>query len=61
MVDVSTFRKQIKGTVLLPGDQGFEESLKRWARNAERRGGIVVQVTSAADVSATVNFVLVYC
>ncbi len=56
MVDVSTLKKQIKGRVLLPGDEGFEESLNRWASNAERRAGIVVQVTSAADVSTTVNF-----
>jgi hypothetical protein len=55
MVDVSTLKQQIQGTVLLPGDEGFEESLKRWAINAERRAGIVVYVTSADDVSATVT------
>jgi len=55
MQDVSILKPQIKGTVLLPGDDGFDESLKRWAINAERRAGIVVHVTSAEDVSATVN------
>jgi hypothetical protein len=54
MVDISALRKQIKGTVLVPGDEGYEESLKRWAINAERRAGYVVQITSAADASATV-------
>jgi FAD binding domain len=58
MVDVSTLRKQIKGTVLLPGDEGFEESLKRWAVNSEKKAGIVVFVTSAADVSIVVRFYL---
>lgn len=54
MVDVATLKQQIQGTVLLPGDDGFDESLKRWAINAERRAGIVVHVTCAEDVSAAV-------
>lgn len=55
MFDTTNLKTQIKGAVLLPGDEGYEESLKRWAINAERRAGIVVQVTSAADVSTTVT------
>jgi hypothetical protein len=54
MADVSILKQQIKGAVLLPGDDGFDESLKRWATNAERRAGIVVYVTSAEYVSAAV-------
>jgi len=54
MVDVATLKQQIQGTVLLPGDDGFDESLKRWAINAERRAGTVVYVTCAEDVSAAV-------
>jgi hypothetical protein len=54
MADISALKQQITGTVLVPGDEGYEESLKRWATNAERRAGIVVQVTSAEDASATV-------
>lgn len=54
MADISSFREQIYGTVLLPGDDGFKESLKRWAINAERQARIVVQITSAEDASATV-------
>ena len=56
MVDVSSLKEQLKGTVLLPGDAGFEDSLKRWAINAERQAAIVVYVASAQDVSATVTF-----
>lgn len=54
MVDVSVLRKQIKGIVSLPGDDGFEESLKRWAVNAERRAAVVVKATSAQDASFAV-------
>jgi len=55
MVDVTSLRNQIKGTVLLLGDEGYEESLIRWAKNAERLAGYVVQVTSAADAAAAVT------
>ena len=56
MVDVTSLRNEIKGTVLLPGDEGYEESLVRWAKNAERRAGYVVQVTSATDAATTVFY-----
>jgi hypothetical protein len=58
MVDASFLRNQISGSVLLPGDDGFEESLKRWASNAERRAAVVVQITSAKDASAAVIILL---
>lgn len=55
MADFSLLRNQIHGTVLLPDQEGFDEALKRWAVNAERKAGVVVFVTSAADVSATAS------
>jgi hypothetical protein len=55
MVDVSSLRRQIKGKVLIPGDEGYENSLERFAINAEKRAGIVVKVASAEDASAAVN------
>jgi hypothetical protein len=55
MADVSALRNQIQGTVLLPGEEGFDQALKRWAVNAERNASIVALVTSAADVSATAS------
>jgi len=61
MADASSLREQVKGVVLVPGDEGYEESLKRWAVNAERRAGIVVKVTCAEDISATVlPFFMIY-
>jgi hypothetical protein len=29
--DIPAFRKEINGEVLLPGDQGYEDSLQRWS------------------------------
>jgi len=43
---------KISGTVLVPGDEGYAAGIHRWATNAERNAAVVVQVTSASDVSA---------
>ena len=45
---------KVKGEVLTPGDKGYEESVKRWAGNAERKAGYVVFVENAGDISNTV-------
>ena len=54
-IDVSDLASKIDGTVLTPGDTGYDESIKRWASNAERKAAVVVLVTSPADVATTVN------
>ena len=54
-IDVSDLASQIDGTVLIPGNAGYNESIKRWASNAERNAAVVVLVTSSADVAASVN------
>ena len=53
-VNVSELASQISGTVLTPGDDGYEENIKRWASNAERRAAVVALVTSSADIGAAV-------
>jgi hypothetical protein len=53
-IDVSELKTQINGTVLIPVDEGYAESLHRWAENAGRKAAAVVLVTSSADVSAAV-------
>ena len=50
-IDVSDLVSQIDGTVLTPGDTGYDESIARWASNAERKAAVVVLVTSSADVA----------
>jgi hypothetical protein len=44
----------ISGMILTPGDDEYEDSLKRWASNSERRAAYVVVVESADDISETV-------
>lgn len=53
-VDISEFAPKIAGTVLTPGNEGYEDTLKRWATNSERRAAVVVLVASAVDIAATV-------
>jgi hypothetical protein len=53
-IEKASLASQISGTVLTPGDEGYEESLKRWATNSERRAGFVALVESAEDISKTV-------
>ncbi|KAF2099254.1 FAD-binding domain-containing protein [Rhizodiscina lignyota] len=43
-------------TVLLPGSDGYEQSLKRWAESAEKKAAIVVQPTCAEAVSRAILF-----
>jgi hypothetical protein len=50
----ANLESQVKGSVLTPGDEGYEQSLKRWAGNWERRAGFVVLVECAEDISKTV-------
>ncbi|SRR6266542_2972868 len=42
--------------VLMEGDEGYDESLIRWASNAIKKAGIVVQATCLDDIVKTVTF-----
>ena len=50
----ASLASQIEGKVLTPGDEGYDNSLLRWASNFERRAQYVVYVKSVADISKTV-------
>ncbi|KAH7126673.1 hypothetical protein B0J11DRAFT_549564 [Dendryphion nanum] len=39
--------------VLLPGDEGYEESLKRWSEHCEKKAAIVIHPTSPTTSAAT--------
>ncbi|KAI4263249.1 MAG: hypothetical protein L6R42_001603 [Xanthoria sp. 1 TBL-2021] len=48
---------ELKGaTVLTPGSEGYEESLKRWSETAEKRAGAVAQVTTPEQVAIVISF-----
>ena len=45
-----------KGDLILPADDKYQESLKRWSILAERLAAVVAFVRDEADVSAAVKF-----
>ena len=53
-LDKSSLASQISGNVLTSGDEGYEESLKRWGANSEKQAAFVALVESAEDISKTV-------
>jgi len=55
----ASLASQIDGKVLTPGDDGYDDSLKRWASNFEKRAGYVVYVESVEDISKTVRVFLI--
>jgi FAD/FMN-containing dehydrogenase len=49
-------RAKVKGDVVLPGDSGYDDALKRWSVNSQRKAGAVVFVRDAEDVSEALKY-----
>lgn len=56
VIEKESLASQISGTVLVPGDEGYEESLKRWSGVSQKNAGYVVLVENAEDISKTVRY-----
>ncbi|CAG8697894.1 17093_t:CDS:2, partial [Rhizophagus irregularis] len=56
--DVQNFKLSFNSStnVLSEGDEGYEKSIIRWADNAIKKAGIVVQATCLDDIVKTVKF-----
>jgi FAD/FMN-containing dehydrogenase len=50
------FVEGVRGAVLRPGDQGYDDARAIWNGLIDRRPAIIVQCTGAADVVDAVNF-----
>jgi FAD/FMN-containing dehydrogenase len=53
---VEAFAAGVRGRVLAPGDEGYEEARAIWNGLIDRRPALIVQCTGAADVVDSVNF-----
>jgi hypothetical protein len=53
-VDLSQLTSKVSGEVLTPDHPGYNDSIRHWASNAERRAVVVVQVSSTEDIIASV-------
>lgn len=55
-VDVEELGAGVAGSVLLPGDAGYDEARTVWNAESDRRPAVVVRPANAADVSQAVGF-----
>jgi FAD/FMN-containing dehydrogenase len=53
---VETFRTNLRGSLLLPSDAGYEEVRQVWNGLIDRRPALIVRCAGPADVIAAVNF-----
>jgi hypothetical protein len=53
-VDLSQLTSKVSGEVLTPDHPGYNDSIRHWASNAERRASVVVQVSSTEDIITSV-------
>jgi FAD/FMN-containing dehydrogenase len=53
---VAALRGRIRGNVLTPGDERYETARQVWNAAIDRRPGLIVQCSGAADVRAAVDF-----
>jgi FAD binding domain/Berberine and berberine like len=53
---IEAFRAQLRGELLRPGDDGYDEARQVWNAMIDRRPALIVRSTGVADVIAAVNF-----
>ena len=53
---VSQLRASLRGAVLLPGDDEYDETRKVWNGMVDKRPALIVRCVGVADVIATVTF-----
>jgi hypothetical protein len=53
---IGDLRAALQGTVLTPGDPGFEEGRRVWNREVDRRPAAIARCASAADVATAIGY-----
>jgi FAD/FMN-containing dehydrogenase len=56
MTAVDTLRDQVRGAVIAPGDDGYEQARRVYNAMIEREPAVVLQCANAGDVMAAVRF-----
>lgn len=53
---IEEFRKSLRGPILQPGDEGYEEARRIWNGMIDRYPAVIARCTGPADVMAAVRF-----
>jgi FAD/FMN-containing dehydrogenase len=53
---IDAFRRAMRGPVLAPGEDGYDQSRQIWNAMIDRRPGLVARCTHTADVQAALDF-----
>ncbi|MBD3661517.1 MAG: oxidoreductase, partial [Arenibacter algicola] len=53
---VASFKKQIRGEVIMPSDDNYNSTRKVYNANIDKHPGMIVKCVDVADVVASVNF-----
>ena len=54
--DIEGLRNSFRGTVLCPGDDGYDEARKVWNGMIDKKPALIARCAGVADVIASVNF-----
>jgi FAD/FMN-containing dehydrogenase len=53
---VAAFKKSLRGQLITPGDESYEEARQVWNANIDRRPGLICRPAGVADVINAVHF-----
>jgi FAD/FMN-containing dehydrogenase len=53
---VTAFKQSLRGQLIAPGDERYEETRQVWNANIDRRPGLICRPAGVADVITAVNF-----
>lgn len=53
---IDEFKKNLRGNLFRPGDEGYESSRKIFNAMIDKHPGLIVKSAGVADVITTVNF-----
>jgi FAD/FMN-containing dehydrogenase len=54
--DIADFRANLRGQLLMPGENGYESARKVWNGAFDRKPALIARCAGAADVTRAVNF-----